>query len=393
MLVGKRGYLYSRDLSTSDFCIVPPGGDGWSSRVDDSVRRCNPVHPACNHTHVGSPRPASRASHRRGTAALHTCLLYTHACFTHIPALHTCLLHSLRCGPATELTYCTHLLYPPTLPTYSTRLLAQVRHGCIPVIIMDGVLMPFEGVLDYASFSIRIPEADVEQLDALLRAVPAARKVREYVRECVRTRASRPATSALHGPFLPCFLPSLPPCVHPYFLSSLLAYHLPSISAARQAAMRAAMATLWTRFTYAKSILQPDAWLPRPELPRDYLKVPPPPLATTCYLLPITHYSLRTTHYSLRTTHYALPPRMVLLTHYLEVPPLPALADLVAGGPARAPPRARPPRRRLLHGTAMAHEDGPALAPGSQPISGEAHAAPDALDTIIMFLAGRVDLS
>ena len=96
---------------------------------------------------------------------------------------------------------------------------------------------------------------------------------------------------------------------------------------------------------------------------------------------------LLTTHFSLLTTY-------LLLTHYLEVPPLPALADLVAGGPARAPPRARPPRRRLLHGTAMGHEDGPpALAPGSQFISGEAHAAPDALDTIIMFLAGRVDLS
>lgn len=53
VLVGKRGGLYSRDLSTSEFCIVPPGGDGWSSRVDDSVRRCNPMHLACNHMHVG----------------------------------------------------------------------------------------------------------------------------------------------------------------------------------------------------------------------------------------------------------------------------------------------------------------------------------------------------
>jgi hypothetical protein len=75
------------------------------------------------------------------------------------------------------------------------------------------------------------------------------------------------------------------------------------------------------------------------------------------------------------------------------VPPLPALADLVAGGAARAPSRAWPPRRRLLHGTAMGHEDRPALALGSRPISGEAHAAPDALDTIIMFLAGRMDLT
>ena len=42
----------------------------------------------------------------------------------------------------------------------------------------------------------------------------------------------------------------------------------------------------------------------------------------------------------------------------------------------------------------MGHEDGPSLAPGSQPVAGaEAHAAPDALDTIIMFLARRVNLT
>ena len=107
----------------------------------------------------------------------------------------------------------------------------------------------------------------------------------------------------------------------------------------------------------------------------------------SCYLL------LLTTYYLLLTTHYSLLTTYLLLTHYLEVPPLPALADLVAGGAAHAPPRARPPRRRLLHGTAMGHEVGPALAPGSLPTSGEAHAAPDALDTIIMFLAGKVDLA
>ena len=199
VLVGKRGALYSRDLSSSEFCIVPPGGDGWSSRVDDAV-----------------------------------------------------------------------------------------RHGCIPVVLMDGVRMPFEGVLDYAAFALRVPEADVERLDALLRAVPAARR----------------------------------------------------------AAMRAAMATLWTRFTYAKALLQPDAWLPRPDLPREYL----------------------------------------------NVPPLPALAAFVAAG-VRSPPRARSPRRKLLQGTSSpaGHEAEPALGLGA--FSAETHAAPDALDTIIMFLASRAGLT
>jgi hypothetical protein len=51
-----------------------------------------------------------------------------------------------------------------------------VRHGCIPVIIMDGVHMPFEGVLDYATFSIRVPERHLEQLDTLLRAVTPQRQ-------------------------------------------------------------------------------------------------------------------------------------------------------------------------------------------------------------------------
>ena len=81
LLVGNRGGLYSQDLAASEFCSVPPGGDGWSSRVDDAV-----------------------------------------------------------------------------------------RHGCIPVIIMDDVLMPFEGLLDYDAFALRIPEADIEKLDATLRA-------------------------------------------------------------------------------------------------------------------------------------------------------------------------------------------------------------------------------
>ena len=30
------GYTYQ---ASSQFCLVPPGGDGWSSRVDDAVRQ------------------------------------------------------------------------------------------------------------------------------------------------------------------------------------------------------------------------------------------------------------------------------------------------------------------------------------------------------------------
>ena len=40
---------------------------------------------------------------------------------------------------------------------------------------MDGIHLPFENVLDYSSFSLRVPEADVHRLPSILRAVPPSR--------------------------------------------------------------------------------------------------------------------------------------------------------------------------------------------------------------------------
>mmetsp|Transcript_463 Transcript_463/g.1206 ORF Transcript_463/g.1206 Transcript_463/m.1206 type:complete len:785 (+) Transcript_463:202-2556(+) len=92
MLVGGRGGRYSQDLSESEFCVVPPGGDGWSSRLDDAV-----------------------------------------------------------------------------------------RHGCIPVVVQDGVRMPWEEQLDFDSFGVRVAQADIEQADAILRRIPPARRVQMRV--------------------------------------------------------------------------------------------------------------------------------------------------------------------------------------------------------------------
>ena len=47
--------------------------------------------------------------------------------------------------------------------------------GCVPVIVMDGIEFPFENVLNYSAFSIRIAEKDVPRLPAILRAVPPER--------------------------------------------------------------------------------------------------------------------------------------------------------------------------------------------------------------------------
>lgn len=48
-------------------------------------------------------------------------------------------------------------------------------HGCIPVVVIDGVHMKFETLFDVDSFSIRIPEADVANILTILKALPEER--------------------------------------------------------------------------------------------------------------------------------------------------------------------------------------------------------------------------
>lgn len=63
-----------------------------------------------------------------------------------------------------------------------------VLHGCIPVIIMDAVEEKFSGIVDYSQFSLRIPEADVEQVCGFVLAVGSS---------CVDT------SGVLHGKAVP----------------------------------------------------------------------------------------------------------------------------------------------------------------------------------------------
>lgn len=53
-----------------------------------------------------------------------------------------------------------------------------VLHGCIPVILQDGVHAPWESVLDAPSFSIRVQREEMPSLISTLRAIPPSR-VRE----------------------------------------------------------------------------------------------------------------------------------------------------------------------------------------------------------------------
>ena len=52
---------------------------------------------------------------------------------------------------------------------------SAVLAGCVPVIVMDGIDLPFENVLHYPAFSVRVAEADLPQLPRILRAIPPDR--------------------------------------------------------------------------------------------------------------------------------------------------------------------------------------------------------------------------
>ena len=50
-----------------------------------------------------------------------------------------------------------------------------VMLGCIPVVVGDGIRVPWEGTLDLAAFGLRVPRAQLASLPQILRAIPEAR--------------------------------------------------------------------------------------------------------------------------------------------------------------------------------------------------------------------------
>eukprot|EP00854_Cymbomonas_tetramitiformis_P001943 gene1943-2625_t len=72
---------------------------------------------------------------------------------------------------------------------FSDRLAVSIGHGCVPVIIADDVLQPWEDDLPYGLFSIRIPESDIEQLPTRLGSVTPTKYLRmRRALECVAHR-------------------------------------------------------------------------------------------------------------------------------------------------------------------------------------------------------------
>ncbi|GFR42337.1 hypothetical protein Agub_g3245, partial [Astrephomene gubernaculifera] len=68
---------------------------------------------------------------------------------------------------------------------WGIRLTHALMHACVPVIIQDKVRQPFEDLLHYPDFSVRVSKADIPRIVEILRAVPqedVLRMMKENVR-------------------------------------------------------------------------------------------------------------------------------------------------------------------------------------------------------------------
>jgi hypothetical protein len=60
----------------------------------------------------------------------------------------------------------------PTGSGWGRRTTLAATFGCIPVVVQDNVAQPFDDVLPYERFSVRVAEKDLEKLPEILRAIP-----------------------------------------------------------------------------------------------------------------------------------------------------------------------------------------------------------------------------
>ena len=91
---------------------------------------------------------------------------------------------------------------------WSYRLLEVVAVGTIPVILSDGVSLPFEHSVDWASMSIRLPEDDAHDFAGILAKLTevSEARVREMRRRLLKLAADCLGTEASH---VRCFVTSL----------------------------------------------------------------------------------------------------------------------------------------------------------------------------------------
>jgi Exostosin family len=75
--------------------------------------------------------------------------------------------------------------------TSSKRLFSSIAAGCVPVIISDGLKIPFATIIDYSTFTLTFPESIVHDLKSLLDHIRKVSPVKYSRMRCALTEARR----------------------------------------------------------------------------------------------------------------------------------------------------------------------------------------------------------
>lgn len=79
---------------------------------------------------------------------------------------------------AMNISYADHMkrsrycLCPKGFEVNSPRIVESILSGCVPVIIADNFVLPFNDVLDWTKFSITVAEKDIPHLKSILTSIP-----------------------------------------------------------------------------------------------------------------------------------------------------------------------------------------------------------------------------
>ena len=75
-----------------------------------------------------------------------------------------------------EMRNSVFCLAPRGYAGWSVRLYESILSRCIPVIISDNTILPFENFVNWSEFSLRIPEADLDKLPVMLENMSTTRR-------------------------------------------------------------------------------------------------------------------------------------------------------------------------------------------------------------------------
>lgn len=75
--------------------------------------------------------------------------------------------------------------------TSSKRLFSSIAAGCVPVILSDGLKLPFSSIIDYSAFTLTLPESIVHDMKSLLDYIRSVTPFKYSCMRCAMTEVRR----------------------------------------------------------------------------------------------------------------------------------------------------------------------------------------------------------